>query len=220
MVTPSSTHTSSASERTLPLRERKKLRTRRELTETALRLFIERGFEETTLDELVDTVEVSKRTFFRFFSSKEAVALAAEAELWDGYLTELERREQRGPVLEGLRDALCATVAAMGDDWVRRFVATRGLLARTPALRERSDADSIATARRLADVLEAKLGPDSRDDLRVRLLAEATLGAWRCAARRWIGGAKHTGARGKATGLVERIDDAFAALPDSLTLSA
>ena len=66
--------TQPAGDRSLPLRERKKLRTRRALADTALRMFTEKGFDATTLDELAEEAEVSKSTFFRAFPAKEAAA--------------------------------------------------------------------------------------------------------------------------------------------------
>ncbi|WP_208325998.1 TetR/AcrR family transcriptional regulator [Amycolatopsis arida] len=222
----------STPDRALPLRERKKLRTRRALADTALRLFLAKGFHETTLDELVDAVEVSKRTFFRMYTSKEDVAMAAELELWEAYVTEVADRRLRGPVLAFLRETLIAAIQGLGPDWDRRFVATRGLIARTPALWDRSLLLSVTVQSRIVEELEGKLGIDSRQDVRLRLLGEMSLSAWRCAARNWIAGRGHDGppGRGEKLGswrgpgggaaLLRRVEEAFDAIPDSLALAA
>jgi AcrR family transcriptional regulator len=201
------------------LRERKKQRTRRELADTALRLFLDQGFDAVTLDHLVDTVEVSKRTFFRVFPSKEAVALAAETELWDAYVARVARTDISGPILTALREVLSDTVMAMGDDWDRRYVATRGLASRTPALRDYSDLTSIAVQRRLVEVLEDQLGWDSLDDVRLVLLGELAMSAWRCASRNWVRGLRDTRGTGLPD-LVREVRDAFDAIPSTLALSA
>src|ERR1700734_3398583 len=123
-----------AEERSLPLRERKKLRTRRALADAALRLFTEKGFDATTLEEVAEAAEVSKSTFFRFFPAKEAVAIEAEAEVWQGYLGALADRQLSGPVLGELHQTLAAAVAGLDPGWDERFVATRRLVAAEPAL--------------------------------------------------------------------------------------
>lgn len=55
------------------LRERKKARTRFELMSAAIQLFRDKGFAETTVADIVDSVEYSSSTFFRYFESKEDV---------------------------------------------------------------------------------------------------------------------------------------------------
>ncbi|PXY31922.1 TetR family transcriptional regulator [Prauserella muralis] len=207
----------------LPLRERKKRRTRRALEETALRLFGERGFDATTLDELVDEVAISKRTFFRNYASKEDVAMAAEIELWDAYVAEVRGADLHGPVLACLRDALVAAVRRLGDDWDRRFVATRTLVDRTPTLRDRSLLLSVTVQERIVSALEDKLGLDGRKDMRLWLVGEVSLSAWRCGSKNWVAGRGTVeGGRGqdRTRTLIRRVEEAFDTIPDSLALCA
>src|SRR5580700_3030753 len=108
-------------DRSLPLRERKKLRNRRALADAALRLFTEKGFDATTLEELADDAEVSKNTFSRVFPAKEAAGIEAEAELWTAYLAALEDVGLSGPVLAWLHRTLATTAAGLDPGWDERF---------------------------------------------------------------------------------------------------
>src|SRR5690242_14403792 len=121
-------------DRSLPLRERKKLRTRRALAAAALDLFTRNGFGATTLEELAAEAEVSRSTFFRFFPAKEAAAIEAEAELWTAHLAALAGRDLSGPVLNELHQTLAVAAAGLDPGWDERFVATRRLIAAEPAL--------------------------------------------------------------------------------------
>src|SRR3989441_10945464 len=55
------------------LRERKKARLRQQIIDTSIRLFRERGYENTRIDDIVEILEISQPTFFRYFPSKDAV---------------------------------------------------------------------------------------------------------------------------------------------------
>ena len=57
----------------LGLRERKKARLRQQIIETAVKLFRKRGYENTRIDDIVEILEISQPTFFRYFPSKDAV---------------------------------------------------------------------------------------------------------------------------------------------------
>ncbi|MFC4126812.1 TetR/AcrR family transcriptional regulator [Nocardia rhizosphaerae] len=204
----------SIDDRALPLRERKRIRTRRALADAALRLFTEKGFAATTVEELVDAAEVSRSTFFRAFPSKEAVAIEAETELWTGYLDALPDRALTGTVLTALRDVLSDTAAALPADWDERYIATRRLALTAPSLLGHIDYARSGVETQVAEQLTAKLGLPE-DDLRCRILAELATTAWSIAGRGWVAA---DGAGGRAD-LLERLHEAFAAVPHALRLS-
>ncbi|MEU8272137.1 helix-turn-helix domain-containing protein [Sphaerisporangium sp. NPDC049002] len=82
------------------LRERKKLRTRRALIESAMRLFEDKGFEETTVAEIAAAVDVSTRTFFSYFASKEDVVFFDTRTRVDRALAVIAGRRPSEPVVE------------------------------------------------------------------------------------------------------------------------
>ncbi|CAL9325055.1 TetR/AcrR family transcriptional regulator [Streptomyces sp. SudanB182_2057] len=201
--------------RELPLRERKKLRTRRALAETALRLFTERGYDATTLDDLCDAVEVSKRTFFRNYRSKEDVALAADSDLWSAYLDRVAAAKLDGPLLEALRVALNATLEGMDPDWERRFLATRELSESVPVLQSHSLGYCQDTTLAMVETLAGRSGADV-DETCLRLTVEIFVASWRTACLRWTA----EGGQGGRDGLTDLIERTFALLPDALTCAA
>ncbi len=200
----------------LPLRERKKLRTRRALADAALRLFTEKGFNATTLEEVADEAEVSKSTFFRFFPAKEAAAIEAEAELWTAYLAALAGRHLSGPVLGELHQALAAAIAGLDPAWDQRFLATRRLIIAEPdTLLKYVEHYRAGIKDQVVACLAGKLTLDP-EDLRLRVLAELATTAFSLAGRPWV----YQGGKGGRKALLERHQEAVKAIPASLDLSA
>lgn len=187
------------------LRERKKQRTRRQLVDTAIELFTLHGFDAVTLDRLVGDVEVSQRTFFRLFESKEDVALDPERYFWRSFRQALAEEPLDGPLLAVLERVLLANIEAMPQEWSGQFHASRVLADRTPALTAKSlGFCASATAEICADLAE-RAGID-QGDLTLRLTVELMLAAW------------HTAILdGAGDDLADRVRAGFAALPDAMT---
>jgi AcrR family transcriptional regulator len=202
-------------DRSLPLRERKKLRTRRALADAALRLFTENGFDATTLEELADEAEVSKSTFFRFFPAKEAAAIEAETELWTAYLAALAGRDLSGPVLGELQHTLAEVIAGLDPGWAGRFLATRRLITAESALLRYVEHYRAGIKGEMVACLADKLQLDP-DDLRLPVLAELAMTTFSLAGRPWV----HDGGKGGRRALLERHQDAVKAIPASLGLAA
>jgi AcrR family transcriptional regulator len=86
------------------LRERKKQQTREKIARVALELFAERGYEQTTLAEIADAADVSTRTIFAYFHSKEDILFCDEPALFEQLKLTLERRPPGVTTIDALRD--------------------------------------------------------------------------------------------------------------------
>src|SRR5690348_7694549 len=128
---------STTDERAAGLRERKKRRTREALIDAALDLFLTRGYDATTIDEIVAAVDVSQRTFFRYFAGKEDVALAFLTEYDEIFVAAVAARPGGEPPLVSMRIALHAWLGAIEDgdeQHTSRFRALRRIIEDTPVL--------------------------------------------------------------------------------------
>ncbi|WP_131739545.1 TetR/AcrR family transcriptional regulator [Actinomadura roseirufa] len=200
----------------LPLRERKKLRTRQALIDTALDRFTAQGFEGTTLDGLCAEVEISKRTFFRYFDSKEDVAMAPTQDLWAAFLEDLETREPAGTLIGLLGDTLVGALHRMpAPDWAGRALLSRRLAARTPSMNAHGLQFCDRTSSAALDVLRRRFGLDVTRDPRPRLALDLLVASFHYALQGW------TAAPGPADrdALAARLREALASLPGTLTLT-
>ncbi|GAB3437665.1 TetR family transcriptional regulator [Streptomonospora sediminis] len=216
MDTPASGAPLAPREQELPLRERKKLRTRRALVDTALELFTERGFDHVTLDELVERVEVSKRTFFRNFTSKEDVAIAPEKEFWAAVQIRLAEHPLRDPLVETLRDVLIATLLSMPEGWEHRFLASRRIADGHPAVLAHDLAFCAHITESSLGTFSRRLGLPGAGELRARALLDFVTTAWRLGQQGWPA----AGGEPTREAFADRLAEAFAAIPAALELTA
>lgn len=146
------------------LRERKKRQTYARLSETAIALFLEKGFEKVSVAEIAAAAEVSKPTLFRYFPAKEDLVLHRFADHEDEAARVVSGAHDAGSPLEALRrhfaDGLARRdpVTGLNDD--PRVLAFHGLLYGTPSLVARAYAYQGRSEAALADAL-ARAAPSS-----------------------------------------------------------
>src|SRR3954469_19731169 len=97
------------------LRERKKQRTREALGRVAIELFTTRGYEETTVDDIAEAVDVSQRTFFRYFAGKEDAVFFAQSVAEERFVGILRGRPLDEAPLEALRQAVLEGWDGIGE---------------------------------------------------------------------------------------------------------
>jgi AcrR family transcriptional regulator len=178
-------------------RERKKRQTRDALVHAALKLFNAKGYEHTAVREITDAVDVSERTFFRYFASKEDLAMSFVRDASDALIRELAARPPEEEPLLALRNAFRASLRAVaaaeshpGEEPVYLLVvklidATPSLLA--AHLRYLHDRDD-----ELVRVLAAREGVEYAADLRPRIAAVVFGGLVATATKQWRTGGSGT----------------------------
>jgi AcrR family transcriptional regulator len=197
------------------LRERKKLATRRLLRRAALKLVAERGLANVTVEDIAEAAEVSPRTFFNYFPSKEAVLFGGDPDraalLRDRVATDLPGQ----PALDAVRLVLTQDAEAMADelrslggdpgDWLRRMKVART----DPHVRAAHAAQMALIERAIAEGLAARLHTDQETDPYPVLLAATAVSVIRACLAFWAGS-------GGTVSLGQLLDQAFQALADGL----
>jgi AcrR family transcriptional regulator len=163
----------------LSLRERKKQQTRWTIQAHALRLFVEQGYEATTIDRVCQEAEVSPSTFFRYFPTKEDVVVLDQ---YDPLLIEIfhEASLSDDPV-RTLRSRLSDAIG-QADLAERHVMLVRTRLALSePAIRNRIMDHLLSTVQMLTEAATTEQSPPRPDRPGLspaRLFVGACLGAW------------------------------------------
>ncbi|MDQ1029591.1 AcrR family transcriptional regulator [Streptomyces umbrinus] len=175
------------------LRELKKQRTRDALVRAALELFTTQGYERTTVDEIVEAVDVSQRTFFRYFAGKEDAAFAVQ-EMTESHFVEAVRgRPAHEAPLDALRQAVLASWDTIGEAIeavipLELHMRAFQLIESTPALLAAHLRRQEGLEEELARVIAEREGLDVDTDPRPRLVMAVFGGVMRLTGRLWGAG--------------------------------
>jgi AcrR family transcriptional regulator len=157
------------------LRERKKQQTRQAIHVAAMRLFAERGFEATTIADIAAAADISPRTFFAYFPSKEEVVFAKFESAFEDFDRTMTERAPGTTALEALRTWIGrAAKEYTGDTEAARLEAR--LRHESPAVAACDLQHMRQFEQRLAEAVAEDLGEPS-DALRPRLVAAAAVAA-------------------------------------------
>jgi AcrR family transcriptional regulator len=168
------------------LRQRKRSETHARIQSEAIRLFLEHGFEAVTLDQIADAADVSRRSLFHYFGSKEEIVLSTKAGFPAMVASAVAARPAHEPLLDMVENALVDLARAPRDP---QGEALARLINTTPSLAAGDQAKYDAVERALTAALATQKGLDP-DDLGCRLAAAVGVDVFRMAARAWSTGAE------------------------------
>lgn len=172
------------------LRERKKQRTREALLRAAVELFTTRGYDETTVDDIAAAVEVSQRTFFRYFANKEEAALAVEEMAVAHFVEAVRERPPHEVPMEALRQAVLEGWDTLSDVIesvvpVELYLRMYRVVESTPVLLAAHLRRSMEVEETLARVIAEREGLDIDTDPRPRLAVAVFSAVMRVTERQW-----------------------------------
>src|SRR4051794_17657643 len=154
------------------LRERKKQKTRETIINVALQLFAEHGYEQTTIAEIAEAAEVSPRTIFAYFPSKEDILFCDVPEIQERFANAMEHRAEGVSALDALRDIIAESLDLGPNELLRkRIVAGDERLLRSERARQAPFEQLMVEA--IAKDLGA--GPD---DIRPQIVSAALIAAF------------------------------------------
>lgn len=189
------------------LRARKQQQVRQRLTEVAMKLFLARGYEATTLDDIAAAADVSRRSFFHYFASKEDVVLAWQDGSTDALIAAIAARPAEETMITAAENAILTISRGLDAD---KVMAMTRLKREAPALQAREHLKYEKMERAMADALAAR-ARDNGGKMQARLVAMITTGAIRIASEGWLA----QGAREKPELLLKRLfQDIRAALDE------
>lgn len=169
------------------LRERTRRAVRAEIVATAMRLFLERGFEATTMEQIAGEIGISRRSLFRYFGTKEDIVLGDHAASGRVLQAALEAR----PADESPWDALRAALKTLFESLPyspEDFLKITSMLHASPSLRARQLEKRQQWTELLVPDIARRLGADAdpMTQLRAGALVACALACSEAATDAWV----------------------------------
>jgi AcrR family transcriptional regulator len=167
------------------LREMKKERTRADIVSIATRMFASRGFDDVTVDEIAAEAEVSHRTFYRYFATKEELVLGPLQQGLDDVVSVFAQRPRSESVIASVR----GVIMHLADHYEQDLDNDRqraALVRATPSLQQRQNERQAAFESVIVPLIAERLDVDPVDDIRPALIAGCAVAAIRVATSQWL----------------------------------
>ena len=189
---------------------RRKVTSRADLENVAFDLFSRQGFEQTTIDDIASTAGIGRRTFFRYFPSKNDV-------VWGDFDADLERMRRRlgavragMPLMDALREAI-VDFNAIAPEQIPAHRRRMEFILRVPALQAHSTLRYAAWREVIADFVAGRMGL-APNALLPQAIAYAVLGVAIAAYEQWLASVDGD--------LCDLLDEAVRTLATAWTLTA
>ncbi len=165
------------------LRDRQRAQIRAEIRRAAFRLFIERGYDAVTTEEIATAAGVSPRTFFRHVPTKEDLLLAPVRHGGAAIVNLLEQRPPRESPDVALINAIVERIRSFDQADVEEW---REALLVAPGLLDKATIHTPADKERAAKLVGERMGANPEDDIRPGLLVQLAFAAADFAFQRWV----------------------------------
>ncbi|MFD7898577.1 TetR/AcrR family transcriptional regulator [Streptomyces sp. NPDC059568] len=155
-----------------------------EIIRIAMDLFLRKGFEQTTIDEIVAAAGVSRRSFFRYFGTKEDIVLGGLADEGARVSAELAKYPDEEDLWTALRSAILAVGDADADE--ERTLAVARMMYGSPSLRARSIEKHLRWQADLVPEVRRRLGaPEETAELRAAAIVACMITCLDIAGEAW-----------------------------------
>jgi AcrR family transcriptional regulator len=181
------------------LRERKKQQTRETIGRVALQLFADRGYDQTTLADIADAADVSPRTIFAYYQSKEDILFCDEPSFYERLEQTLKQRPPGSTTVDALRDFL--SVFGPPDD---QAMLRKRIIGANQGLRLSERARSAPLEQLVAESIAVDLGAGP-DDIRPLLIAASVTAAFSAVRDRLEEGSAEPISHEEARGVLDEV---------------